>query len=60
MQGRGTYAGSPQGKVVISDKDYSNLIKEENRKHQYHLAEQYGSQIQSRRFAEKESRVYGI
>ncbi len=39
------YGSMPAAKIVITEKDYSNMIKEENRKHQYHLAEQYGSQI---------------
>jgi len=42
-------------KVVITDRDYRNMIREETRRNQIQLAGQYGQMINNKKYIEKES-----
>ncbi|TNV82891.1 hypothetical protein FGO68_gene2685 [Halteria grandinella] len=47
-------------KVVITDRDYRNMIREETRRNQIQLAGQYGQMINNKKYIEKESKVSDI
>ncbi len=47
--------GSPNNKIVLTDRDYSKIIKAETRRHQLELAGQYGAMINNKQFVDQAS-----
>lgn len=45
---------------MLTDRDYTAIVKEENRRHQLQLAEQYGAHIQNRRLEERDKRAADV